>query len=184
MADIFGGLLRAEGLRTPGYREIYFSFAPTALEAVSESSVELTWHRFATCVLPADRLAMLRSDPASAGAILVPALREALARLIRVDHLNPDVVERALTRLAVEGRDAAVMLAQASSKNRSARVVYRVGSSPLRFRFRLEVLGADGAMVGGAELGEMDMEHRRHLLRRVAVSVFGGSRVCPPWHAR
>ena len=136
LVEVLGNLLAHEGLRTPGYSEIYFNVAATPEAARHSRAAIEDWHENAYAVV--DPAAYRRATPARRLALLAAAYRDALLALAKVDGLDRKLIERVLALLSAEGSTAELHGPCAESTSHRAEVRFRV-TAPGRARFTLAV---------------------------------------------
>jgi len=127
LSEVLGNLLAHEGLRTPGYSEIYFNVAATPEAARQNRAAIEDWHENAYAVL--DPAAYRRATPARRLTLLAAAYRDALLALAKVDGLDRKVIERVLSLVSAEGGGAELHGPSAESATHHAEVRFRVTAS-------------------------------------------------------
>ena len=138
VAGVLANLLEREGVKTPGYREIYFSLAASLDEARLAHNAPEDWHVDAGVVVDPD--AYRRASRARRVALLVDAYAESLARLAHVDRLDEAAIGRAVAALRKDGLDVELWGPGAQNDGFEARVVFRSTGDCATVRLTLVVV--------------------------------------------
>jgi hypothetical protein len=142
---LFEGLLRAERWMMPGYVEIYVNVDESEeLVRLNRSALE-SWHENAYAVIRLEDFQNKAADPAAKQALVFDAFCRALRELARIDHLDANVLESVIARIAQSGLDTDLVYLHRESDTHRARILYRLSESAGTPAYRLEVVEKSGA---------------------------------------
>ncbi|MCC7000387.1 MAG: hypothetical protein IT370_37665 [Deltaproteobacteria bacterium] len=139
LAEVLGNLLCHEGLRTPGYTEIYCNIAASPEGARQDRAAIEDWHENAYVVL--DPAAYRRAAQSKRRAMLAAAYRDGLLALAAVDGLDRKLIDRVIKLVSAEGSRSELHGPCAESSTHRAEVRFRLepGAGRCRAAFTLAV---------------------------------------------
>lgn len=152
LEEILGNLLRRNGLRLPGYQEIYFQIARTMNEAKNKYALE-NWHEYAYCELDYDSYRSLKND--GKFRMLLSSVGDGLKSLAKTDHLDSDIIVEVLSTIDRLGTNIELVYMEKKKEGAyTAKIVY--SALPVdkngNLLYRLKLLDA-----ASNEIGECDI---------------------------
>ena len=145
---VLDALVRARGVRTPGYDEIYVQLAPTVDDAIRSSTPGEPWHEYTYGAL--DESAFRAAEPAARARLYLVAVETALLEKAKDDHLDEGAFRDAFERLRAEGETIDLPFLERDLGSHfvclSFRVAHRHEKRRLHFRIRV-VRNSDGVEV-------------------------------------